>query len=405
MSATAESTDLPAAPDSDLDPYAMEVLEDPLPFYRALLDAGPVVFLPKYGVYAVGRYAELREVVTDWHRFTASSGVGLTDARDPTFRGRPPSALVEVDPPQHTETRKVANRILSPLAIRQWREVFEENARRAVDRLLESGTFDGMRDLVEQVVFNGFPKAMGIRFDEDAIRAIGYMSFNQTGPENELYYKGLKAGEPHMDWFMAACESDAVEPGSIAAGFFEAEAAGELQPGIASNITRSLIRGGMDTTMSGMAAALLLLARNPDQWAVLKENPKRARFVFDEALRLQAPNHVVYRATACDTELGGYSLKGGVKVGTFPSSANRDPRQWENPDKFDVMRNTANVHMSFGAGDHNCIGQNVARMEAEAMLSELLGRVDRIELTGEPEYLIHNQLRTLSHIPLRAVAA
>lgn len=406
MNDAAPGADLPEPPVLDLDPYAPDVLDDPLPFYTALREAGPVVFLRRYGVYATGRHDALREVMTDWHRFTSSSGVGITDARDPQFRGRPPSALVEVDPPQHTDTRRVANRLMSPLVIRAWRAVFEQKARETVDRALQLANPDGVRDLVEPVVFGGFPTAMGIRFDEDAIRAIGYMSFNQTGPENELYHKGLKAGEPFMEWFLAACQSDAAAPGSIAESFFKAEAAGELQPGIASNIVRSLVRGGMDTTISGMSTAVRLLAENPDQWAALKANPGRVRHVLDEALRLVAPNHVVYRATVDQgAALAGYALRGRTKVGTFPTAANRDPRQWDRPDDFDVMRDTANIHMTFGIGEHNCIGQNVARMESECLLAELLRRVDRIEPAGPPVYLIHNQLRILERQPVRLVAA
>ncbi|MDR5651250.1 cytochrome P450 [Ruixingdingia sedimenti] len=406
MSALAKHPDLPEPPVSDLDPYSMETLENPHPFYAALRDAGPVVFLPKYGVYATGRYDEVRQVTTDWERFTSESGVGITDARDPKFRGRPPSALVEVDPPAHTKTRRVANRLMSPVIIRSWRWVFEEKAKETVDRVIQMGTFDGMRDLIEPIVFGGFPKAIGIRFDEAAIRAIGYMSFNQTGPENDLYFKGLKAGEPFMEWFLAACQSDATDPGSIAAGFFEAEAAGELDPGIASNIVRSLVRGGMDTTMSGMGSTLYHLAANPDQYELLKQNPHRTRHVFDEGLRMEAPNHVVYRCTVSGgAELSGYWLRGDTKVGTFHTAANHDPRFWKDPGKFDIFRETANIHASLGAGQHNCIGQNVARLEAECMMAELMKRDVRLELAGEPKYLIHNQLRIMESIPLRVVPA
>src|SRR3569832_643947 len=376
MPSIVKAVDLPDPPSVDLDPYGIDTLADPRPFFRAQLDLPPVVRFSKYDVYGVGQYAPLREVVTDYGRFTAESGVGITDARSPDFRGRPPSALVEVDPPQHTATRKAANRIMSPLIIRKWRSLFEEQARKAMDSILAMGTFEGMRDLIEAIVFNGFPVAMGIRFDADAIRAIGYMSFNQSGPENALYHHGMKVGEPYLDWFMAACQRDAVEPGSIADDFFRAEEAGDLQPGIASNIVRSLVRGGMDTTMSGMANALLELARNPDQFALLKAHPVRIRSVFDEALRTQAPNHIVFRSTVDhEVQLAGNRLRANTKVATFPSAANHDPRQWTDPDRFDIMRNSANVHMSFGAADHNCIGQNIARLEAECMLTELVNRV------------------------------
>jgi cytochrome P450 len=405
MGAVSRQSGIDEPPSLDLDPYGMDVLTTPLPFYRAVLDAGPVVRFGKYGIYGVGRYDQLREVVTDFRRFTAESGVGITDARSPDFDGRPPSALVEVDPPLHDETRRVANKIMSPVIIRQWRSLFEMKAKEAVDTILDKREFDGVLDLVEAVVFGGFPVAMGIRFDVEAIRAIGYMTFNQTGPKNELYYRGLAVGEPYLDWFADASKADNVAPGSIANQFFNAEQAGELQAGVASNIVRSLVRGGMDTTISGIATTVSQLAQNPDQWAILKNNRGRMRFAFDEGLRYEAPNHIVFRSTTCDTELGGHRLKAKTKIATFPGAANKDPRKWQNPDKFDVMRNTANVHMSFGAETHNCIGQNVARMEAECILAELTNRVATIELIGEPQFLIHNQLRTLGKLPLRVTPA
>ncbi|MEX0407492.1 cytochrome P450 [Aquibium sp. LZ166] len=403
MSQAAE-TGMPRKPPIlEWDPYAMEVLSDPYPFYKALREAAPVVELAGHGVYAVGGYKEVREVVTDHTRFSAAGSVGIYDPRKPGFEGRPPNPL-ETDPPEHDHVRAVANRIMSPLVIRKWRHVFEEKAADAIDRILaDGGEFDGVGDLVEPIVFGGFPTAMGIRFDADAIRAIGYMSFNMSGPKNELYRKGAAAGEPYMEWFLAACQSDSVAPGSIADQFFQAEAAGDLPKGFAPSVTRALVRGGMDTTMSGMTGALRLLAQHPDQWQVVEDNPARIRFVFDEALRYEAPTHIVYRTTIDDCELSGYALKGDTKIAYLPGAANRDPRKWDDPDRFDVMRDTANVHMSFGADRHNCIGQNVARMEAEVMLRELFKRVKRLEPAGDPHYLIHNQLITIDRLPLRAM--
>jgi 4-methoxybenzoate monooxygenase (O-demethylating) len=403
MQEAAHASGAKEPPIFDWDPYSMDVLTNPRPFYKALREAAPVVRIANHGVYAVGGYKEVREVVTDFTRFSAAGSVGIYDPRKPGFEGRPPNPL-ETDPPEHDHTRAVANRIMSPLVIRKWRQLFEEKAERAVDAILaRGGEFDGVRELVEPVVFGGFPVAMGIRFDPDAIRAIGYMSFNMSGPKNELYRKGAAAGEPYMEWFTAACQADSVPPGSIADQFFHAEAAGELTPGFAQSITRALVRGGMDTTMSGMTCALRQLAENPDQWEILQKNPARIRFVFDEALRYEPPTHIVYRTTINDCELSGYHLAGDTKIAYLPGAANHDPRQWDNPGKFDVMRDTANIHMSFGADKHNCIGQNIARMEADATLSALFKRVKRLELAGEPHYLIHNQLITIDHLPLRAV--
>jgi 4-methoxybenzoate monooxygenase (O-demethylating) len=402
MQRAAHASGTKEPPISDWDPYSMDVLTNPQPFYKALREAGPVVKFARYGVYGVGGYKETREVVTDFTRFSAAGSVGIYDPRKPGFEGRPPHPL-ETDPPEHDHVRAVANRIMSPLVIRKWRSLFEQKAEQAVGAILAKGEFDGVRDLIEPIVFGGFPIAMGIRFDPDAIRAIGYMSFNTSGPKNELYQKGMAAGEPYMEWFAAACQADSVTPGSIADQFFQAEAAGELSPGFGPSITRALVRGGMDTTMSGMACALRQLAENPDQWEIVQKNPARIRFVFDEALRYEAPSRIVYRTTIDDCELSGYFLNGDTKIAYFPGAANHDPEKWENPGKFDVMRETANIHMSLGADKHICIGANMARMEADVMLNALFKQVRRLELAGEPHYLIHNQLTTMDHLPLRAV--
>ena len=94
----------------------------------------------------------------------------------------------------------------------------------------------------------------------------------------------------------------------------------------------------------------------------------------------------------------------GLKAGCFLGAANRDPQKFPDPDRFSVDRETAGVHVALGTGVHNCIGQNIARLEAECILGELVRRVDRIELTGEPVYRMVNALRTLESLPVRLVA-
>jgi 4-methoxybenzoate monooxygenase (O-demethylating) len=396
-----------APPVFDIDPYGEEILADPYGFYEELRAVGPVAYIPTHNVYAVGRYEAVKQVFSDYSRFTAESGVGIQDARDPSQKARPKSLLVEIDPPAHTRNRKAANKIMSPLIIRKFRQVFEERARSLVDAVLDrGGDCNGAADLAEDLVLTGFPKAMGLRHDPEAIRAIGYMSFNQTGPRNALHEKGLAVGEPYLQWFAESCEKENVRPDSLAHEFYKAEEAGDVQLGFAANVIRSLVRGGMDSTIAGIGFTIHQLARNPDQWKLLKENPGRRRFVFDEALRHESPFHVVYRATVDQgANLEGYALDGGMKIGMYPGAANRDPRKWDNPESFDIMRDTAGVHMSLGTADHNCIGQNIARLEADSMLAALTERVGRIELCDEATYRLHNQLRTLDMLPIRLVAA
>jgi len=206
------------------------------------------------------------------------------------------------------------------------------------------------------------------------------------------------------DWYETAQEREGVVPGSFAEQIFLAEDAGELKPGIAKGLVRTFLRGGMDTTISGIGSALMLLSQRPETWVQLRNDRSKLKFVFEEAIRLESPVQTYFRTTTRLVELDGFILEPDVKVQMYIGSANRDPRQWENPKEFDLNRRQGS-HLAFGHGIHTCIGQMIARMEAESILSALLDRFETIEPTGEPKHRMLNTLRTLDSLPLRLNAA
>jgi cytochrome P450 len=133
-------------PGLDIDPFAIEFFENPYPTHEALREAGPVVHLNKWNVYAVARYAEVHAVLNDPLTFCSSRGVGLSDfAKEKPWR--PPSLLLETDPPAHTRTRAVLNRVLSPAVMKQIRDSFAAAAEARVDQLMARGSFDAVADL------------------------------------------------------------------------------------------------------------------------------------------------------------------------------------------------------------------------------------------------------------------
>lgn len=132
----------------------------------------------------------------------------------------------------------------------------------------------------------------------------------------------------------------------------------------------------------------------------LRKDRMRVRVAFEEGMRMETPFQVTLRVTLAPTELGGVALEADRKVGVYLGAANRDPRRWDGPARFDASRNTVG-HLGFGAGDHNCIGQMMARMEAECLLGALLERVRSIERAGPPVWRPVNQMRTLDTLPLR----
>src|SRR3979490_1945018 len=138
-------SDIPAL---DVDPFAIEFFENPYPAQQALREAGPVVHLDNWNVYAVARYAEVHAVLNDPLTFCSSRGVGLSDfARETPWR--PPSLILEADPPAPTRTRAVLSRVLSPAVMKQIRDRFIAAAEAKVDELLAKGSFDAIADLAE----------------------------------------------------------------------------------------------------------------------------------------------------------------------------------------------------------------------------------------------------------------
>ena len=148
------------------------------------------------------------------------------------------------------------------------------------------------------------------------------------------------------------------------------------------------------------SAVLYAFATNPEQWQRLRADPSLARVAFDEAVRWESPVQTFFRTANRDIDIDGTVVPDGQKILLFLAAANRDPRRWTDPDAFDLSRDPSG-HVGFGFGIHQCVGQHVARLEAEALLTALAARVERIELAGPTRRHHNNTLRAWASIPLR----
>nr|WP_269458578.1 cytochrome P450 [Variovorax sp. HW608] len=162
---------------------------------------------------------------------------------------------------------------------------------------------------------------------------------------------------------------------------------------------RAFLSAGIDTTVFGLGNVLHLLARHPDAYDKLRADPELLRAAIDEAMRVEPVAQQVFRTTARETALGGATLADNYKVMLLIGSSNRDPRQWPNADTFDIERRPRGT-LTFGAGIHGCVGQVIARLEIEALLTVLMKRVRRFHVAGTPELYLNNTLRGLATLPL-----
>ena len=389
-------------PVSDADPFSPEALEDPEQLHARLREAGPVVHLSRYDVYALTRYEHVHAALVDWQRFNSSSGVGVADFRREK-PWRPPSLLLEADPPHHDAPRRVLSEILSPMALRALRESWFETAEAVVDQALSNGPeLDGCTALAHVFPLKVFPDAVGIGTEgRENLLPYGNMAFNAFGPVNDLVRADAHRAAALSDWVNAQCSRDALAPAGFGASLWAAANRGDITPEQAPLIVRSLLTAGVDTTVHGLSAVLYAFATHPEQWQALRERPEIARTAFDEAVRWQSPVQTFFRTTTTQIEIAGTVIPGGRKILMSLASANRDPRRWQEPGRFDLRRDPSG-HVGFGMGLHQCVGQHVARMEAEALLTALARRVERIELAGTPRLHPNNTLRSWASLPIRA---
>jgi len=396
---------LNGVPTVDLDPYDPVILADPADFHEQLREAGPVVWLSRYEVYASGRFDQVQAALRMHEELISSAGVGLPDLRVAEF-WRPPSVILEADRPEHTPRRAVLNRVLSPRALKKVWEPFAAAADRLVDQLLERRTFDAVTDLAEIFPLIVFPELVGLN---DEVRphllAYGDLAFNSGGPRNDLMKAALERSTDAVAAVMAQTERTELRTDGIGSQIWSAVDGGGVTEAEAAQLIRSLLAAGVDTTVAGISAAIYGLAAHPDQWQLLKSEPNRARAAFEEAIRWESPAQTFYRTAARDADLGGVTVPAGARVALSLASANHDPRRFENPDVYDINRGIAGGHVGFGFGIHQCAGQHLGRLEGEAILSALARKVDVLELTGTPARRLNNTLRSWGLLPMAVTAA
>ncbi len=390
------------APTSELDPFSPAFRSDPFAAYAALREAGPVVWLPQYRIWTVARYQQVRDVLTDWRRFSNAGGGGLRNyfVEKPW---RPPSLILEVDPPEHTRTRKVFMDVISSARLASLREAFEAEADRIVDAALDQGSIDAIPDLVRPFPMTVFPDAVGMRKGEDRMNMLVYgsMVFGGFGPVTPWYEDLMKQAESVTAWILARCQREALAPGGIGAAIYGHADAGTIEPGEATLLVRSLLSAGIDTTIDSIGLCLKCLAEHPDQWALLRDNPDLARAAFEEATRYDSSSQSLFRTTLEDIQYEGLSLGRHAKVLVLIGSAGRDARKWTDPDRFDITRRVSGSQLGYGTGVHGCVAQNMARLEGEVFFRALARKVQTIELTGSPQLRLNPGLRGLASLPLR----
>jgi len=386
-------------PSYEADIYADAAILEPYPHYAAMRDLGPLIYLPRYDVYAIPRYAEVKKALLGHTQFLSGHGVaGFTWPEMFQVKN-----VLASDEPDHSRLRQVMGAPLAPPALKPLTEQIESAADALIVRLIDKGGFDGIADFASFLPVSIVSSLVGLpEQGRDQMLEWAAASFDMLGVGNDRAKQAFEVVGGMIEYVMTRCNPETVKPGGWAAQIWEAVQAGKLTPMEAGILHIDILAPALDTTIFATGHLLHQLASNPDQWAKLKADPSLIPAAIDEAVRLESPIRAFGRVVEVEQDVGGMTLPAGARVLMMYASANRDERKWAAPDTYDIERPGLVGHLGFGHGHHVCVGMHLARLEMRALLKAMVARVDRIE-TGAPILSLNNVLRGFSSLPARFV--
>ena len=363
------------------DPFSAEVRSDPLPVYKRLREEAPAYFMPRYDGWAISRFQDIWDLSS---RNDLSAARGTTPAQLLT-RDQPVAPMINLmDPPDHTQLRSVIRKCFLPKNVRAVEPVAQQLANELLDAVADADSFDVIGDFGARLSVTVACMAIGLPVEDGPHLTKLVQAFFSHDPDAEgMTEAGLAAlGEltAYCEDMVKARRKQATGAGGAIDAVVDFEAGGRrFSDADAASHVAMLVIGGSETFPKVLASGLVRLLEHPDQRARLVADPSGIDDAFNEILRYDMPTQFLGRTVVSDFELHGETLRAGQPVIFLYASANRDDREFSNPDVFDIGRKPARI-LSFGAGNHACLGTHVARMEARVCFGALLERFPEYDL-------------------------
>jgi cytochrome P450 len=372
------------------DPFSAEFQADPFSVYKWMRDEAPVYYNPKWDWWALSRWDDVRAAALDPETFLSYEGIDLdataTDQGGPGF-------LPNVDNPRHDQIRGVVQPPLLPRRVAAYEETVRTIVRGLVDEFRDRGTVDIVQELAwpmpNEVFFDVFGLPHGRDGRDDLQRWIHELK--DRVPDNPNLTPVARAATDGINaYFISILNERRREPrqdlishivqGTIDGTPFADE---EITPeSEVMGLMRVLFLGGVESTAGLTGSCFKLLAEHPDQRRLLLDDPSLIPDAVEEAIRWSTPLQHGGRTTSREVTIHGVTIPRDGRVVLVYGSANRDERQFEDPDDFLITRGRVR-HLGFSEGIHGCLGAPLARLELKVALEEALPILGEYELTGE----------------------
>ena len=384
------------------DPFSDEVLSDPYPVYKKLRAEAPVYYIEEYDAWAFSRFEDIWQASMDAEHYSTEKG---TTSAHLLTKVQPVTPMLNMmDPPQHTALRTAARKFLQPANVRKIEPKIRELVKGRFAEFMQKGEFDSF-DLGSPVATTAACLAIGIPLeDAEMLNSLVVRFFGRDPEIDGMTPDGLAAMGELFGYFaelVQGREKTGLEEPDIVNAIIAYAHEHELSYEDMGSHLSMFIIGGAETFPKVLANCLYWLWRHPDQRAQVVKDTSLVPDAFWEILRYDMPTQFLGRVVKKDLELHGQKLREGQPVLLLYPSANRDEREFENPDVLDIQRRAPRI-LSFGHGIHACIGMNTAKMEARVCLEAVAEKIPDYEVDIEnAERLRTEFVQGFAKLPIR----
>jgi len=382
------------------DPYSHELHDDPYPVYRTLRDEHPLYYCEARGVWVLSRFDDVWDAVHDPATFCSGQGVfpGMGEYNPDQML----PVMIMMDPPRHTQLRSLVNRAFTRRRIADREEAIRGIARDLVEALADAGGGDLVEDLAKPLPTIVIADLLGVpREDRKAFRHWSDQLVQDNPDDPAAATRAMEGGASLIAYFADLIAERRRSPrDDLLTALITAEIDEKgLSEDELFGMCVLLLVAGNETTTNLVSNSAVLFAQHPEQWRAIAADVSLLPGAIEECLRFDSPVQALARTLTRTVEIHGQTMEEGEKVLLVYGSANRDEREFSEPDDFDIER-TVDRQLAFGHGIHFCLGAPLARLEAQIAYSELLRRSPEWTVTGDPERMHSGPIRGLSRLPV-----
>lgn len=376
---------------------------DPYPGYRELRNNMPVVWNEVTNFWALTKYEDIRQVSGHPMTFTSTRGISIPDPAmpSPVQEGN----LIFTDPPRHRQLRKLINSGFTRRQVMLLEPKVREIVKGIIDHVDPARVYEFAEEIAAPLPTRMIAEMLGAPAEDwEQFRAWSDAAVGTADPDIEL--DNMVALGELYEYFTKLIDArrsgEVTGQDDLLSILAAAEVDGErLTDADLLNFSFLLLVAGNETTRNLIALGTLALLDHPDQFALLRSKPELLPLAVEEMLRFTSPVTHMAREATQDVEIRGQRIKAGETVVMLYGAANRDEEIFgPTSEEFDITRNP-NPHIAFGAGEHACLGAQLARLEARVMFEVLLGTYPSIELTGDVTRLRATMVPGVKRMPVR----